>query len=639
MVQIKIYPSNHKIELINESTFDTDLNIPLSYVNLDYAKYILNKNISPEFKKSDTNKNIMMTPILPGQLIENKDTFVFNKFEERVNPYEYYKEINDKIYYMPPYEFVPNKFTYEVVVKKNMVRDSSNRYNINIGCIDDSDSLDLSSRLSKIFTNPEGRQLVPKGISINNNREFLSSFVDMPFEDADFVFIESFDGKYFDKDKIDELNINTFLDDHVNVWVSCDEHYLYKNKDDDLGYLTFNVSGAYNEFEFKRTILSETTKVQSTHYFNMNRSELSSSTNKLFYNIFTGPLSPVLIIEHVGKGFEIISHSDVLKYPEKYKTLIFEVMMYVYLITYKKSKRVSEWITYTCPDYEVINNNLYAKSTFSSHITMSELFDMTSNDYSIFQINIFDDNKELPVPNEDLINTIDNIQFVNIRNNRLVFELINKEMNNVYTEVEKPVGWVSIYKDGKIYYTDQLLYHIESDITNKVFVVEKENSLIVKIYPFKSSKYNLDLKVDKQLEIPNIKTDVNGIARVVNEIYTVYYDLNEDNIAYCLQEEFDEATVSHIKLLNIDIHQDVDNIYLTDMRQLGGGLRTDVKADYNLLDIGHINGRPYRQANTLIVTMPKKYESHKQQILDALEKYKVGESYSVVFFEDNEDEE
>jgi hypothetical protein len=37
--------------------------------------------------------------------------------------------------------------------------------------------------------------------------------------------------------------------------------------------------------------------------------------------------------------------------------------------------------------------------------------------------------------------------------------------------------------------------------------------------------------------------------------------------------------------------------------------------------------------------MPKKYESHKQQILDALEKYKVGESYSVVFFEDNEDEE
>ena len=75
------------------------------------------------------------------------------------------------------------------------------------------------------------------------------------------------------------------------------------------------------------------------------------------------------------------------------------------------------------------------------------------------------------------------------------------------------------------------------------------------------------------------------------------------------------------------------------MRQLGGGLRTDVKADYNLLDIGHINGRPYRQANTLIVTMPKKYESHKQQILDALEKYKVGESYSVVFFEDNEDEE
>jgi hypothetical protein len=113
---------------------------------------------------------------------------------------------------MPPYEFVPNKFTYEVIVKKNMVRDSSNRYNINIGCIDDSDSLDLSSRLSKIFTNPEGRQLVPKGISINNNREFLSSFVDMPFEDADFVFIESEVNALESKLKTIGLSIQTLYD-------------------------------------------------------------------------------------------------------------------------------------------------------------------------------------------------------------------------------------------------------------------------------------------------------------------------------------------------------------------------------------------------------------------------------------------
>ena len=50
MVQIKIYPSKHKIQLINESTFDTDLNIPLSYVNLDYTKYKIDKIINVDFQ-------------------------------------------------------------------------------------------------------------------------------------------------------------------------------------------------------------------------------------------------------------------------------------------------------------------------------------------------------------------------------------------------------------------------------------------------------------------------------------------------------------------------------------------------------------------------------------------------------------
>ena len=639
MVQIKIYPSKHKIQLINESTFDTDLNIPLSYVNLDYTKYKIDKIINVDFQKSDSNKNIMMTPLLPGQLIEKPEMYVFNRFEERVNPEDYYKKINNKTYYTPIYEFYPNHFSYEVTIKRNMVYNSSNRYNINIGCLDDSDSLDLSSRLSKIFVNPASRQLIPNEVSINENKESLSALINMSYEDADFIFIESFDGKFLDKDKQEEININNFLDNNVNVWVGCDEHYLYKNKNDNLGYLTFNVSGAYKEFEFKRNTITKTKKVQSNHYFNMNRTELSSTNGKLFYNIFTNSLSPVLIIEHVGRGFEIISHNDVLREPEKHKDLIFEVMMYVYLLSYKKSRRVNEWITYTCPDYEVINNKLYAKTNFSSHITLNELFNINSGDYSIYQIDLYNTNKELPMPNTDLSNVVDNIQFVNVVNNRVVFKMINKELSgNVYTEVDKPLGWVSIYKDGKIYYVEQLFYYIESDITNKVFVIEKDNSLIVKLYPFKSSKYNIHLTVDKQLEIQNIKTDVNGVTRIINETYTIYYTPETDSISHCFKDNYDENNGANIKLLDIYIYQDVNNVYLTDMRQLGGGIRNDAKPDYDLLDIGHVDGRPYRKANTLIITMPKKYEPYKEQILAAIEKYKVGEDYSIIFFEDNEEE-
>ena len=639
MVQIKIYPSKHKIQLVNESKFDTDLNIPLSYINLDYTKYNIEKSIHSDFLKSDTNKNIMMTPILPNQIIEDIDRMTFNKFEESVDGKKLYKKIGSNYQFIPPYEFIPNKFSYEVTVKKNMVYNSSTNYNINIGCLDSVINFELSSKLSEIFVDPKQGRLMPLNVSINENKKTLTSLTDMSFDDADFLFMQTYDGKYLDYNYENEAGIENFLDNNINVWVGCDDHYLYRQQEDDLGYLSFNSAGAFKEFELKRPCLTTQNKVFCDTYFNMNRTVFKSSANKKFYNIFTESLSPVLIIEHVGRGFEVISHNDVLNDPYKHKDLIYEVVMYIHLLSYKKSKRVNEWITYTVPDYEVVNNSLYEKTNFSSHISLSELFPMSPEDYSIFQINIYDNNSELPITDDDLTNTIDNIVFTDIINGRAVFKMTNKESNkNLYTEVDKPVGWVSVYKDGKIYYMEEILYYIESDITNKLFVIEEDNSLNIKLYPFKSSKHNINSKVDISATISEIKTDVNGIMRIINESYTFFYNKETLSLEFIFKDNFEEeADDNKVKLFDLHIYQSVDNVFLTDMRQLGGGLRKDAKDDYDLLDIGHINGRPYRKGNTLIITMPKKYEQYKDKILEVLEKYKIGEDYPIIFFEDKDE--
>ena len=212
-----------------------------------------------------------------------------------------------------------------------------------------------------------------------------------------------------------------------------------------------------------------------------------------------------------------------------------------------------------------------------------------------------------------------------------------KNNNGIYTEIEKPTGWVSVYMNGKIYYMEQIFYYIESDITHKLFTIENDNELLVKLYPFKSSKYNIDLKTELTATIKNIKTDVNGISRIINESYVLYIDKTTNKMLYSYKDNYDSKNNDYIKLVDIDVYQDTDNVYLTDMRQLGGGLSNEAKNDYDLLDIGHVNGRPYRKGNTLIVTMPKKYESHKQLIQETLEKYKIGEDFVVLFFEDKED--
>lgn len=636
MAPIKIYPSKHKIEIINESTFDTDLNIPLAYVNLDYAKYDIVKTIEKDFLKSDAGKNISMTPILPNQLIEDPNRYVFNKFEERTSIEKLCNTVRGKTYFVPPYEYIPFQFSYNVTVKKNMTYNTSNKYKINVACCDDSDSLDLSTRLAQIFINPADRGLITKNIEFNNNKLDSNAMIDISFDEADFLFLETYDGEYLTSEmKEDErVNISNFLDSNTNVWVGCDTHHYYKYRNDDLGYMTFTNIGAYKEFELKRSLLSTNTKIMSDVYFNLNRSEYLNQPGKNLYNLFTNELSPVLIIEHIGKGFEIISHNDVLKDPVKNKDLIYEVMMFVYLMSYKKSNRIDEWISYSVPDYEVVNNRLCSKTNFSSSVPLSEIFDMNYSDYNIYQVDIYDNNSELPMPDNDLVNA-GAVDFIDVSNNRLVFTM-PKTSNSIYTEVEKPLGWVSVYKDGKIYIMDQIYYYIESDITNKLFTIEEDNSLVVKLYPFKSSKYNLNITTDLSLTITNIKTDVNGVTRIINEIYIIYYDTNTEKIEYALDSEYKDLP-NHIKILEIDIHQSIDNTFLTDMRQLGGGLIKEAPNDYDLLDIGHMDGRPYRQANTLIITMPKKYEEYKDKILSALEKYKVGEDYVILFFEDDKE--
>ena len=91
------------------------------------------------------------------------------------------------------------------------------------------------------------------------------------------------------------------------------------------------------------------------------------------------------------------------------------------------------------------------------------------------------------------------------------------------------------------------------------------------------------------------------------------------------------------KIQSVWFQQQKENTSLTDMRLKGGGLPEDMPDNFNVLDIGHIYCRPYRQANTLVITLPKKYEIYKDKIQEVINKYKVAEDYSAIYFEDIED--
>lgn len=634
---MKIYPSKHRVKQVAESNIDRDISIALAYLNRENVEYKINRTVAEDF--SFTTK----TALIPNQEIINEDVLIFDDYGNPMDSATVINRVEDKYYYYPNnmIEFDPLQFTYEVIAKKRMNYNINSKFNMNIHCIDDPENLNFLNRLAKILVAPSEKNFLPNNIAINNNKTDANALFHID-DNTDFIFVESSDGKTYDfliEDTYDDVSslvrmdipYTSFLESHQNIWVVSDEHYLYP------------ITKAGQEMKVSLTSPKITTEksMYIKDYYNASDPALNSLK---VHNLFENDICPILILEYIDRGFMIISSSEIFTEEniDKYKHIIYEVLMYVYCNTYKRSRTIDEYITYNIPDYEVIGGQLYPKTGFVSGYNLNDILKLNSNSYTVRSINILDNNPNLAVPDEDLISTVEDIEFKGISNNRAVFSLNNRNVaTNIYQEPNKPAGWKSIYYNKKIYYVDQIAYLMETDIgkdqyqLNKLFLIEKDFDLSVRLYPFKSSKHGLNITKDLRLTIPFIKTTVNGIERIRNESYVLYIDTDNNMLQYLFKEDFESAE-NRVELATINIAEVKSDQYLTDMRLKGGGLPEDMPDNFNLLDIGHIYGRPYRQANTLVITLPKKYEQYKDEILAVINKYKVAEDYPILFFEDDE---
>lgn len=207
----------------------------------------------------------------------------------------------------------------------------------------------------------------------------------------------------------------------------------------------------------------------------------------------------------------------------------------------------------------------------------------------------------------------------------------NSPYNN---EPEKPIGWVSLYNGSDVVYLRELHYKMETNLMDKIFTITNEYDLDVKILVFKSTSLGIDTAMPINKTISFIKTEVNKVERIREANYLFYINLNNSNIDFVFKEDFKKEL--GIPLFTIKVYQTPDAVNIIDMRQLGGGLVEDREDNYNLMDIGHINGRPYRPTGTLIFTLPTRYKPYENIILKAINKHISASDVPVIMFEDKE---
>ena len=621
---MKIYPSKHKIKSIPTSKIDTDLNIPLAYIDVDYAKYTIDKIIDPKFSVNEK------TILYPEQEFDNKDFILFNEFEEVVDKNNLFITSNNKYKFYPSntIKFIPKKFLWKATVKKNFTYSISNTYDIKIGYMYNET---LNRNLISTFMNPSERDmLVYSNIKINGNNKQYDTF-DTNDPDTDFMFIKTYNCKNYNNNTgyVDVLiDYEYFLSNHINLWLGCEDAVALNESYKMLAATQDHI------FKIKNPIVSDNASVASSHYFDL--STVSTPTGVTLHNIFDTDLVPALILEYENAGFIIITSYEILDNPAEYESFMYELMMYVYLRTYLSTDYIEEWITYDMPNFEVNNGVYTTKTNFTSKSSIVSLLKLNGS-YDLVALDLKDDNSVRTLTtNKDYDDTTGAIKCIGQNNGKPIF-VIDGVLDG-YTEPAKPAGWKSIYSNGYMYYIEKLYYLIEQDITNKIMMIENDTDLIVKIFNFKSSSLNINKRSDTNLKISFIKTDGELAQRIREAEYTIYYIRATDKISFCFAEDYKESTDTY-KLFNILVQQTDDAIQIYDMRQLGGGLAEEEPDDYELVDIGHINGRPYRVAGALVVTMPTKYKPYEDLIIKALDKYKTAEDYVAVFFEDKEDDD
>ena len=624
---MKIYPSNHKIKSITTSHIDTDLNIPLAYMNIDYSKYKIDKAPSKYFS------NDSMTPLIPGQELENGQVKIFNRYKEEVNSTNLMQYTNQKWYYKPDnmIQYTPKFFLWKAMIKKNMNYCIDTTYNININCHNEY----MSNSLSPVFTGASNNGYVPSNIKINNNQLTADTFMNMPLEKSDFCFIATANAAYYDDECTQPIDIYEYFKKGCNLWIACEDARSF-NESYEMLTSTDNTT-----YKLNSPIINSNASIMCNTYFNLNH--ITSVSGVTIHNIFNKEgMSPILILEYVNGGFVILSHVSL--FDTSHQTagfpIIFETLMYVFMNSYKSSDYVKEWITYKVPDYEVVGNTLTVKNNFTSNTNLSVYFGINAKDMSLVNISIVDDtSSRTAVSDEDLDYSTSAIKCIGQNNNRLMFELDPDIKIEGYTEPDRPNGWKSIYCNGLIYYVSVLHYLIETDLVNNIYMMEENDNLKILIYAFKSSSLGINVAKSTTITIPYIIANIDSgetiISRIREANYSVYYNKADDSISYCFSEDYIEEDNLYL-MFTISISQTSDAITTYDIRQLGGGLPEGEPDNYNLFDIGHINGRPYRQAGTLIITLPSRYKEHEERIMNIVKKYMVAEDYPVIFFEDEE---
>lgn len=620
---MKIYPNKAIVSIKKE--VNSVIDIPLAYVDTTVSTYSITTSSDDTYKVSSKSE------VLPYNNI-NTNICLFDQFENQI-PYddmvkEFSNDGKDGYVYIPKNsstKFKPKTFEYKLKVRRNMKYQSNMLYNINALFYNNSV---YANRLMPIFGDAASRSLAPGNVSINNSDMSLTKLLngDISTKDIAFFYLHNLNTVITEGGIQSIFNKNNYIKENdTNLVLVMSDNFALKDYDGveynaDKVNLFFNYG--YTQYKVSNPSIYSGSFLNSKYYFNIPQSTTTVKYTSLFSDTSR---TPILIEEHLDNSIVVYIAEDLINNATSNYKILYEMLMYLYINSYQTSDTIIDWISDVMPDYIVKDNKLIKKSKFTSSSSVQEL---TGLKYSEIKFtNVIIDSDKYPF-----------VKYDGITNNYLTFSKL-KGANNIYADPkEKPAGWISLYTNEEIFFYKSFIYRINDSIVDCVNVQRIEDEVIIELKPFRHSDSGIFIKYNQEpIKIPLVEVINNIEQQVINATYYLICKQNDSVSQYELLKKTDYVSTDGVILMTINIAQDTSKTENTlyDMRQRGGGLPLDAKDNFDCFDIGHILGRPYRKAGSLIITLPKYLEEHKDAVMDIVKQYMLAEDYPIIIFKED----
>jgi hypothetical protein len=587
---MKIYPSLHDIKEVSKVEL---YDIPLAYVDTSNTEQYINIAKEPIFANSYSESLIKAY-----EEFDNPEAYLFNDSGEIIKS-QILKRLGNRYVYEPQnaVEFTPLRFSFDALVKKNMTFKNDAHYNLKVAVHEEGTDLAFSKQLISIFGDAPRRGLCPANITVNDQNMTPESLINTSFKGNDFIFLKSTDGIHFkDGDTTLELDVDALLDLNVNLWISVES------------FGTVLKTSEENTFVVKSPALYATTEYSIKDYgfyFNDSETHASYPKDKYTYTSLFNEHNAALVLEKANGGFIVVTHKAFFDNLHENVKLLYELMMKIFLQSYYKTKPFNSWITDSPVDYIAFKSSKY--NLQHAQINLNDL--LKNENYGIGeQYNLL------------RVNTSSSdVMFINMNPKKdMFFYKISTQPDPAKNE-----GDISVYtsRHSVIHYRQEVIKKIESGLN--ISREKTETGLYITVQPCHSTQHRINTTQERTLRIEDPRLEYILCCKAGST------DIEND---FVLIPADDYRALDGLKVATVRV---ISNPHAKtfDIRINGGGLPLDSAPNYNMLDIGHINGRPFRVGSTLIIRLPARLREHDEKIRLTIGKHSSSGDYPVIVYE------